>query len=100
MGGFGSMDAANKSIKNNRSLLRKNSAWDKIKNYNSALRNKRSKFTDKTATHSQLSEIRERSLRENKRQIKKTVIKLILVGTAIIIAWWLLTENIIEKHNF
>ncbi|QCK16628.1 hypothetical protein [Mangrovivirga cuniculi] len=100
MGGFGSMDAANKSMKNNRSLLKKNSTWDKIKNYNSALKNKQSKFADKKASSAQLSEIRERSIKENKRQIIKTVIKLILVGTAIVVAWWLMTENTIMNHNF
>lgn len=46
-GGFGALDAMNKSLKNNRGLVRKISAFERMKGYSSALKGRKLKFTDK-----------------------------------------------------
>ena len=47
-GGFGALDFMNKTLKNNRGLIKKINVFERIKPYHSALKNKEIKFENKS----------------------------------------------------
>ena len=89
-GGFGALDTMNKTLKNNRKLLSKIKVFDRIKNYNSALKNKRLRNT-KTATPDQLSSIRTRAIANNRRQTIRKIIKITIGILIVMVAMYLMT---------
>ena len=87
-GGLFAVDSMIKTLKNNSKLLRKNRAFDKIKDRNNALAG-RKYINSKTATPEQLEELRAKTLAESNRQLVRQILKiiggLILIGAMLAI---------------
>ena len=82
-GGLSAVDTMIKTLRNNSKLLRKNRAFDKIKDRNDALAG-RTYVNSKTATLEQLAELRAKTLADNKRQLVRQIVR--IVGSIILIA--------------
>ncbi len=76
MSGFGALDFMNKTLKNNRGLVKKINVFDRMKLYNSALRNTNFSFK-KTSSKESLNRFRTQALAENRRQTMIGILKLI-----------------------
>ncbi len=77
MGGFGAMDFMNKSLANNRAILKRQSLFEirqELKVYNKVER----KYTYKSASKKDLIKIRDKMLLERKRNIAKGILSLVL----------------------
>lgn len=86
MGGFGALDFMNKTLKNNRGLIKKINVFERIKPYNSALKNKKIAIINKS-TPELLEQIRAQSLAESRMnsliQTLKMVGVLIIIGVVL-----------------
>jgi len=82
-GGFGALDSMNKSIKNNRGLVRKVSAFERMKSYSSALKGKRAVFTDKKLSKDELLKLRLKTIKEDRIHTLLKILKLVFVLTVL-----------------
>ncbi len=76
MSGFGALDFMNKTLKNNRGLIKKINVFDRMKLYNSALRNTNVSFK-KTSSKESLEKFRAQTLADNKKDTFIKIFKLI-----------------------
>ena len=76
MSGFGALDFMNKTLKQNRGLIKKVNVFDRIKPYSSALKNKSIKI-DGTSTPQGLEQIKAQTLADNNRHSLIQILKLI-----------------------
>ncbi len=86
MSGFGALDFMNKTLKNNRGLVKKINVFGRIKLYNSALMNLKIKYK-KASTQEAVERLRLQTLAESRRntliQIMKLIGVLLLIFTII-----------------
>lgn len=78
-GGFGALDTMNKTLKNNRGLLKKINVFERVKNYNTVLKGKHVHISSKKVSEEKLEEIRRRTLKEGQSQLLKQISKMALV---------------------
>lgn len=95
MGGFGALDFMNKTLKNNRGLVKKINVFERVKPYNSVLKGKRVKF-DAETTPEKLQEIRAETRAANRRATWIQVAKMTLVLVVIIVVLTILIGGVIE----
>ncbi len=76
MSGFGALDFMNKTLKNNRGLVKKINVFDRMKLYNSALKNTSVAFK-KTSSKEEIERIRDQTIAENRKDILIGIAKLI-----------------------
>ncbi|MBK6265728.1 hypothetical protein JKA74_11830 [Marivirga sp. S37H4] len=94
MSGFGMMDFMNKSLANNRAILKRQSLFEirqELKVYNKAER----KYTYKSASKEDLRKIREKMTKERKRNIAKGIFSLVLSIALITITILLIQQHLI-----
>ncbi|MCB0494586.1 MAG: hypothetical protein KDC79_00495 [Cyclobacteriaceae bacterium] len=96
-GGFGALDTMNKTLKNNRALLKKINVFERVKNYNSSLKGRKVSIPNKKASEEQLQEIKVRTLREDKRQTMKQVTKIAVVFLVIIALLALIITGVLNR---
>ena len=82
-GGLSAVDTMIKTLRNNSKLLRKNRAFDKIKDRNDALAGL-TYANSKTPTPEQLAELRAKTLADNDKQLARQILK--IVGSIVLIA--------------
>ncbi len=86
MSGFGALDFMNKTLKNNRGLVKKINVFGRMKLYNSALMNLKIKYK-KASTQEAVERLRLQTLAESRRntliQIMKLIGVLLLIFTII-----------------
>lgn len=78
-GGFGALDTMNKTLKNNRALLKKINVFERVKNYNSSLKGRKIDIPNKKLSEGELEEIRLRTLKEDRKQLMKQITKMVIV---------------------
>jgi len=95
-GGFGALDSMNKSLKNNRALVRKISVFDRIKGYTSAQKNLKLTFNAKL-TKEELEELRSKTIRKDRIHSIIQIGKMILVLGALFLLIFLIINGGMSK---
>jgi len=93
MSGFGALDFMNKTLKNNRGLIKKINVFDRMKLYNSALKNKNVSF-EKTSSKESIERLRNQTLAENRKDMFIGVLKLIGVLLLLFVVLGLLIAGV------
>jgi len=78
MSGFGALDFMNKTLKNNRGLIKKINVFERIKPYNSALKDTKLDFKNNSSDEAILR-LREQTIADNKRNTLIQILKLVVV---------------------
>lgn len=88
MSGFGALGFMNKTLKNNRGLIKKINVFERIKPYNSVLKGKKISIS-RTTTIERLAEIKAESIAESKKHSLIQAFK--IIGVLIILIIILIT---------
>jgi len=98
MSGFGALDFMNKTLKNNRGLIKKINVFDRMKPYNSALKNTNVSFK-KTSSKESLEKLRAQMLADNRKETLIGILKLIGVLLLLFVVLGLLIGGVFLGKN-
>ena len=98
-GGFGALDAMNKAIKNNRGLVRKISAFERLKEYSVKSKYDQSDKPDNKLSRKELDKLKQKTIREDRIHTFKSILKMILVLSAIVIFIKLIIEGTFNRFG-
>lgn len=98
-GGFGALDTMNKTLKNNRGLVKRIKVFDKIKPYSSSLKGKRLNISSQKLSKEQLDEIRISTLKEGRKQSLKQIAKIVVVLLVIVSLLFLIISGPLNRYG-
>ncbi|MDH5368175.1 MAG: hypothetical protein OEW67_14405 [Cyclobacteriaceae bacterium] len=96
-GGFGALDAMNKSLRNNRGLVKKVSAFERMKGYSSALKGKKIELTEKKLTPEELKKLRLKTIKEDRIHTLKRIVQMIVIFGVLVFLLTLLISGPLNK---